>query len=121
MALCDRYCERCYYHRTGVCDYFLETKRRRGCPAGEGCVMRITRPKGAPLLNDALVWRLYEKERLSDREIGERLGTTHQRIFYWRKAFGYPPNKKGGAQAEREPAARPEDIMRRQENGYVEN
>lgn len=40
----DRSCKGCIYYSqdygTKVCNYYLQTGRRRGCPAGEGCDKR---------------------------------------------------------------------------------
>ena len=45
-----RHCKGCVYRVTMmdgcfICDYYLKTKKRRPCPAGEGCTVRLDKPK----------------------------------------------------------------------------
>lgn len=48
--VCDRYCAKCIYS-TGctdwgyVCNYYLETGKRRPCPPGTGCTVKSTGKK----------------------------------------------------------------------------
>ena len=49
-GVCDSYCEKCiYYKGTGsvlyACHYFLDTDKRRPCPAGKGCTVRVLRKR----------------------------------------------------------------------------
>lgn len=115
MSICNENCKNCYYYATfiGCCDYLLTAGRPRQCPAGDGCAKKLVRLKGAPKIDDGQAWRLYEKERLSDAEIAAALGTKRLQIFKWRKAFGYPPNKRGSIELKREPTKPPEIIMER--------
>lgn len=48
---CDKTCRACVYSQKALigsageywCEYILETKRRRPCPAGKGCTVRRTK------------------------------------------------------------------------------
>ena len=42
IKTCDSYCRRCRYveRQNTICCYYLQTGRRRGCPAGLGCTRR---------------------------------------------------------------------------------
>lgn len=123
MGICSEKCRDCYYYLAvvGCCDYLGKAGKQRDCPAGDECSKKIIRPQGAPLVDDRLVWELYEKQRLSDKEIEALLGLTNQKVFFWRKSFGYPPNVRGSAKVNREPTEPPEVIMRRWANGNIEN
>lgn len=43
------YCENCVYSAvltastTRVCNYLLDTNKRRPCPAGQGCTVKVVR------------------------------------------------------------------------------
>lgn len=45
------YCDDCVYSAalsavtTRVCNYFLATDKRRPCPAGEGCTVKVVRKR----------------------------------------------------------------------------
>ena len=46
-GLCDSFCRDCYYVLGGLekmmtCDYFEKADKRRPCPAGKGCTVKIT-------------------------------------------------------------------------------
>lgn len=134
MGLVSReHCGKCKYYGPTTCDYYLQTKERRGCPAGEGCtrfaksakakdVLKLPpeRGKAAPKpkrhrrrkFDELEAWKMYELERLNDREIGERLGVSWGAIFDWRKDHNYPKNYKAGGQklADR-PATKPPEMQ----------
>lgn len=47
---CDRYCAKCIYSTGGadwghICNYYLETGKRRPCPPGTGCTVKSTGKK----------------------------------------------------------------------------
>lgn len=46
ITVCDKFCDKCAFRKKfscGLyyCDYFCMTDRRRPCPAGEGCTVRV--------------------------------------------------------------------------------
>ena len=103
----DDYCYPCHYfsYDTKTCDYYLMTKRRRGCPGGEGCERRKPRVvyerrnfngrgvddgerKFVRTLN-SVMRDLYE-EGLSDKAIGDRLGVSELSVSLWRRRSGLP-------------------------------
>lgn len=48
FGLISAYCDKCFYlNREGIksCNYYAITKKRRGCPAGDGCIRREVREK----------------------------------------------------------------------------
>lgn len=61
MSKGSKYCEGCAYRKVFTagslpyCDYFLMTNKRRPCPGGDGCTVRITK-------------REYQEQRLTDAE-----------------------------------------------------
>lgn len=47
----EKSCKNCVFsymvcNQLYICDYFLKTNKRRPCPAGEGCTVKIKRKKG---------------------------------------------------------------------------
>ena len=136
MGLVSReHCGKCRYYgpASHTCDYYCITKERRGCPAGEGCTKfeKGTKAKNVLKLpperekiepkpkrhrrrkfNELEAWKMYELERLNDREIGERLGVVWTTVLKWRKANHYPCNYKAGGQKQADrPATKPPEIQ----------
>lgn len=47
---CDKFCHDCWYYRMifhdlKYCSYFFDTDKRRPCPAGTGCTVKVKRKK----------------------------------------------------------------------------
>lgn len=46
-GVCDRYCKGCVYNAEingiprGYCNYIFVERKRRPCPAGRGCVVKV--------------------------------------------------------------------------------
>ena len=65
MGVCTKYCDACVYRKvfTGgwhpYCDYLCMVGKRRPCPAGDGCTVRVTR-------------RVYRKRALTEEEKAQR-------------------------------------------------
>ena len=136
MSLVDeKHCQKCRFYspQTHTCDYYLRMEERRGCPAGKGCtrfvkskkekdVLRLPpeRKKAEPKpkrhrrrkFNELEAWKMYELERLNDREIGKRLRVVWTTVLKWRKANHYPCNYKAGGQRQADrPATKPPVIQ----------
>lgn len=48
IKMCDKFCDKCAFRKKfscGLyyCDFFCMTGKRRPCPAGEGCTVRVER------------------------------------------------------------------------------
>lgn len=49
MSICTKYCEKCIYAKAFTnksipyCDYLCMAGKKRPCPAGDGCTVRVTR------------------------------------------------------------------------------
>ena len=47
QGVCNRYCKGCVYNaelgspKSGYCNYIFVERKRRPCPAGNGCTVRI--------------------------------------------------------------------------------
>ena len=47
VSVCDRHCKGCVYNadmvsiRYGYCNYLFVEKKRRPCPAGKGCTVKV--------------------------------------------------------------------------------
>lgn len=42
VGVCDSYCKGCQYLGSyKICDFFLTTREKRGCPAGKGCTRKV--------------------------------------------------------------------------------
>ena len=72
MSVCTKYCDACVYRKvfTGgwlpYCDYLCMVGKRRPCPAGDGCTVRVTR-------------RVYRKRALTEEEKAERAERKRER------------------------------------------
>ena len=72
MSVCTKYCDPCVYRKvfTGgwlpYCDYLCMVGKRRPCPAGDGCTVRVTR-------------RVYRKRPLTEEEQAERVERKRER------------------------------------------
>lgn len=69
----DAYCDKCVYRKIltcglAYCSYLLDTERRRPCPPGEGCTVKVTRKvyrkrERTPEEKAAFAEKRREKER----------------------------------------------------------
>ncbi len=113
-----------YFARdTKTCDYVLITGRRRGCPAGIGCVKYERAVKKKPSLDinfrrlpvkdgaesaadkpkrkstieaykrRAVFRELYNK-RLTDREIADEAQCNPETVRIWRRSLGLPSQRE---------------------------
>ena len=89
----DATCVPCQYYCYGTdsCDYFLMTKKRRGCPAGDGCEQFTRRSRRKKF--GTTQWyqpSMVEKMRkcydqgLTDTQIAMRLGVSMYSVTCWR-------------------------------------
>lgn len=114
-GLCDNYCKDCVYRQALtngfciVCNYLLDTGKRRPCPAGEGCTVKIKGKRGRCWDDESIIqWekamarlkaesrnekkermREVRKQMLFDRmrtlscaECGKEFKTDHPRKIY---------------------------------------
>lgn len=73
--MCGPYCYDCFYFsrtphvgQRGTCDYILITDQMRGCPSGDGCVVKLERRVSGKLNTDKRK-AIIEREK---REKGAR-------------------------------------------------
>lgn len=73
--MCSPYCYDCFYFtrtphvgQRGTCDYILITDQMRGCPSGDGCVVKLERRVSGKLSTD-------KRKAIIEREKRQRGGT----------------------------------------------
>lgn len=98
----DPYCEGCYYCGSAgglhTCDYIFIADRRRPCPAGAGCTVRITRKE---MLMGALSWDVDAGYKMwldgsSDKEISKALHIAISTVSYRRRKYWEKIPRVGG-------------------------
>jgi len=92
-----------YLSRTPSCDYHLKTKRRRPCPAGEGCTEHTGLKKKEATMEETNKKRKYSfdtekamelyKQGLSDIAIGKACYVSAQTIYKWRRKNNLEANR----------------------------
>lgn len=85
------------------CDYLLITKKRRPCPAGEGCTVKSATGVGGKgkLDRDKRIPELYNAGK-NDAEIARETGYHIGSIRNWRKRHHCLPNAKRGKPKKKE-------------------
>ena len=87
-------CRECLYCVDDICNFYLRTGRRRGCPAGDKCTEYIEGPRKITTPLKTRQMQLYpEREELyrqglNDPQIAERLGLSDRTIQMWRVRMG---------------------------------
>ena len=72
MGVCTKWCDACIYRKSFTsgsipyCDYLCMTGKKRPCPAGDGCSVRVAR-------------RVYRKRNLTEEEKAERAERRRER------------------------------------------
>ena len=99
----DSHCEDCYYSSSAgglkTCDYIFIADRRRPCPAGAGCTVKITREE---ILMSKQSWDADAGYKMylagaSDKEISKALFVPISTVSYRRRKYWEQiPNVGGG-------------------------
>ena len=91
-------CRKCLYCVDDICNFYLRTGRRRGCPAGDKCTEYVEGARKITTPLNTRQMKLYpEREELyrqglNDPRIAERLGLSDRTIQMWRVRMGYKAN-----------------------------
>lgn len=100
----DPYCEGCYYCGSAgglhTCDYIFIADRRRPCPGGAGCTVRITRKE---MLMNTPSWDADAGYKMwldgsSDKEISNALHIAVSTVSYRRRKYWEKIPQAGGRQ-----------------------
>jgi len=101
------YCGGCeYYGRsTCTCDYYLNTGKRRPCPAGNGCKVRCTRKEAnmAKATWDTEAGYQMFLDGCSDAVIGAAVGVAASTVNYYKRKHWIPDSSEGGVTTTRAP------------------